>query len=362
MRQEQNVPLARLTTLRLGGPAARLVEVENLDELVATVRDLDGRGEPLLVVGGGSNLVVADEGFSGTVLKLAFDAITVDERGEQLVASVDGGADWDAFVARAVGEGYRGVECLSGIPGSVGATPMQNVGAYGQEVSETIARLRVLDRATGALAWIDRADCAFAYRSSRFRGQTRYIIVQVVFALTRATDSAPIRYAELARALGIRDGERAPLRDVRETVLRLRRAKGMVIDSSDPESVSAGSFFVNPVVDASTLAAIERLHAGTVVSTGTGDSAGAAGTVPRFSTADGRFKVPAAWLIEHAGFTKGHRRGPVGISTKHALALVHRGGGTTRDLLALARDVRNAVHTRFGVELSAEPIMVGCAL
>ena len=354
MRQKQNVPLARHTTLRLGGPAARLLELESVDELVSVVRELDLRGEPLLVLGGGSNLVVADEGFSGTVLKLAFDAIAIaiDAGESSVVATVDGGADWDRFVARAVECGYRGVECLSGIPGSVGATPMQNVGAYGQEVSETIARVRVLDRTTGELAWIENADCGFAYRSSRFRGQTRYIIVQVAFTFAREAESVAIRYAELARALGIREGERAELRKVRDVVLGLRAAKGMLIDPLDPESVSAGSFFVNPVVDAAKLAEIERAHG----------NDGGASPVPRFSMPDGTFKVPAAWLIERAGFSKGYGHAHVGISNKHALALVHRGGGTTRELLELARAVQGGVMARFGVELSAEPVMVACAL
>ncbi|WP_394838160.1 UDP-N-acetylmuramate dehydrogenase [Pendulispora rubella] len=346
MRQKQNVPLAGHTTLRLGGPAARLLEIESVDELVATVRDLDARGEPVLVLGGGSNLVVADEGFAGTVLKLAFDAIAISS-GEVIV---DAGADWDRLVARAIDEGWRGVECLSGIPGSVGATPMQNVGAYGQEVSQTISRVRVLDRSTGAVSWIASQDCAFAYRSSRFRGQSRYIVVQVAFAFPHDSQNrlgSPIRYAELSRALGIAEGERAPLREVRDVVLRLRGAKGMLLDPSDPESVSAGSFFVNPIVDAAAVARIER-------------TAGAA--VPRFPMPDGSVKVPAAWLIERAGFAKGYGRGGVSISRKHALALVHRGNGSTRELLALAREVRDTVQSRFGVELSAEPIMVGCAL
>jgi len=343
MRQKQNVPLAGHTTLRLGGPAARLLEIESVDELVTVARDLDARGEPVLVLGGGSNLVVADEGFAGTVLKLAFDAIEVSPND----VIVDGGADWDRLVARAVDEGWRGVECLSGIPGSVGATPMQNVGAYGQEVSETIARVRVLDRTTGTVSWIANEDCAFAYRSSRFRGQSRYIVVQVAFVFPPDTQSSPIRYGELSRALGIAEGERAPLRDVRDVVLRLRGAKGMILDAADPESVSAGSFFVNPIVDAADVARIEQA---------------ASATVPRFPMPDGSVKVPAAWLIERAGFAKGYGRGGVSISRKHALALVHRGNGSTGALLSLAREVRDTVQSRFGVQLSAEPIMVGCAL
>jgi UDP-N-acetylmuramate dehydrogenase len=342
------VPLSTMTTLRLGGPAKRLVHVESADELARLLRELDGRGEPVLILGGGSNLVIADEGFPGVVVKLAFSRVEVGPvHAERTAVTVDAGADWDPFVARAVAEGWSGVECLSGIPGSVGATPMQNVGAYGQEVSDTIERVEVFDREAGGLAWIAAAECGFGYRSSRFRGSERYVVTRVAFGFARDARSSPLRYAELTRALGVEEGARASAAEVRETVIRLRRGKGMVIDADDPESVSAGSFFTNALVDAEALRGIE---------------AASSEPVPRFAMGDGTFKVPAAWLIERAGFKKGYTRGKVSISRKHALALVNRGGATTADLLALAREVQGGVKARFGVSLSAEPVMVGCSL
>ena len=348
MDEAHDVLLATMTTLRLGGPAARLRRAASSAELVAIVRELDARGEPLLLVGGGSNLVVSDAGFPGTVVPIASAGVEVSgAEGDRVTVTADAGASWDALVARAVAEGWRGVECLSGIPGSVGATPMQNVGAYGQEVKDTIARVEVFDRARGELAWIEARDCGFAYRSSRFRGDDRFVIVRVAFSCARSAASAPLVYSRPTRALGVAEGGRAPLSEVRETVLRLRRGKGMVLDADDPESVSAGSFFTNPIVSAERFAALE---------------AASSEPVPRFPMADGAVKVPAAWLIERAGFTKGHGSGAVSISRKHALALVNRGGATTSELLLLARAIRDRVRERFGVELSAEPILVGCAL
>ena len=350
MQQHTDVPLAPLTTLRLGGVAKRLVRVDSIDELDQLVKETAAHSEPLLVLGGGSNVVIADAGFAGTVVRLGFDAVTVaeDAATRRVLVRVGGGASWDAFVERAASEGWSGVECLAGIPGSVGATPMQNVGAYGQDVSETIVEVRTFDRATGELAWIAKEDCAFAYRSSRFRGTNRYIIVEVVFSLAVDRQSAPIRYAELARALGVTEGERAPVDFVRRTVIGLRRGKGMVLDAVDPDTMSAGSFFTNPIVDRATLAAVEAIAA--------------PGRVPSFPMEDGRVKIAAAWLIERAGFGKGMTRGRVGISTKHALALVNRGDATTAELIALAREIRDGVRGRFCVTLEPEPIFIGCAL
>jgi len=348
MRESGGVPLAPFTTLRLGGPARRYARAETVDDLASAVAAADAAGTPLLLLGGGSNLVVADAGFDGMVVHVATRGIDVDRQGETVRLRVAAGEPWDALVDRAVAEGWSGVECLAGIPGSVGATPMQNVGAYGAEVSDVIVRVRVWDRAARELTWIDRDACRFAYRSSRFRGSDRYAIVEVLLELRRDPLGAPIRYAELARALDAAAGDRVPLAVARDAVVRLRRAKGMVVDAADPDSRSAGSFFVNPVVDAAALRAIE---------------AASTEPVPRFATPDeGRFKVPAAWLIERAGFAKGWGGEKVRISTKHALALVHTGGGTTRELLDLARAVRAGVRARFGVELDAEPVMVGCSL
>ena len=345
MHEEWNVPLAPLTTLGLGGPATRLVHVFSFEELADVVRGADTRGETLLVLGGGSNLVVGDSGVSLAV-KIAFDAVEIVREKAHVLVTAGAGARWDTLVARAVEEGWSGIASLSGIPGLVGATPIQNVGAYGQEVSETIARVEVLDRRTHARAWLAREACGFSYRSSVFKANPRYVVTRVTFALPLDPRDAKVSYSELARALDIAEGERAPSREVRATVLALRRKKGMVIDPSDPESVSAGSFFMNPVLSPEGLRALE---------------ARSSDLVPRF-VVDGQFKVPAAWLIERAGFHKGYGLAHVGISRKHALALVHRGGGTTAELLTLARALRDGVRARFGVELVPEPVMVGCAL
>ncbi|HEX7667633.1 MAG TPA: UDP-N-acetylmuramate dehydrogenase [Polyangiaceae bacterium] len=351
MREERDVPLSTATTLRLGGPAKRVVRAASADEAAAVVSECDARAEAVLVLGGGSNLVVADEGFDGTVVRCEFSGVRISAASGRdagkVHAIVDAGAGWDSFVERAVGEGWSGVEALSGIPGSVGATPMQNVGAYGQEVADTIVRVRAFDRREKKFVDFTRAECDFAYRSSRFRGSDRHLLVEVEFAFDRDRLGAPIRYAELARALGIAEGERAPAEKIRETVVRLRRGKGMVLDPNDSESVSAGSFFTNPIVSTSDVDRVAKV---------------AGVTPPAFDAENGKKKLAAAWLIERAGFRKGEPAGPVGISTKHALALVHRGGGTTRDLLRVARSIRDGVKEKLGVELHAEPVMVGCSL
>jgi len=351
MRILENVPLAPMTSLRIGGNARRFVEAEDEAELVAQILDADARGEPVLVLGGGSNLVVGDEGFDGLVVRVASRGVHVMREGGRVRLEVAAGEPWDALVERAVGEGWSGVECLSGIPGLVGATPIQNVGAYGQEVKETIQAVRVLDRHARAVAAIDAAGCRFAYRTSAFKGDAdcRFVVVGVTFALERRGDSAPLRYAELTRALGVKEGDRAPLADVRRTILALRRAKGMVLDPNDPDSVSAGSFFVNPILDGPALALLEERLGVRGIDRG---------ALPRFPGDDGRTKVSAAWLIEKAGFAKGWGEGRVGISRKHALALVNRGGATASELLAAARSIQRGVWEAFGVELAPEPVLV----
>ena len=347
-------PLAELTTLRLGGPAAELVEAVNEAELVAAVTDADRRGIPLLLVAGGSNLVVADEGFDGRVVHVATTGVRSDVEGPDVVAcggamvTVAAGEPWDAFVARAVASGWSGVEALSGIPGSVGATPIQNVGAYGQEVSQTIASVRTWDRLEGRQRTFAAADCGFGYRHSRFKAEPdRYVVLEVTFQLPLADLSAPVAYAELARALGVAVGERAALADVRRAVLALRTGKGMVLDESDHDTWSAGSFFTNPLL---TPEQADLLPA----------------AAPRWPQPDGTVKTSAAWLIEHAGFGKGHSPaslgGRVALSGKHTLALTNRGGASTADLLALAREVRDGVQRAFGVELVNEPVLVGVRL
>ena len=339
--------LAEHTTLRLGGPAARFVTAHSVDELVAAVRAADEAGEPLLVLGGGSNLVVADEGFAGTVVQVATRGVQPDVEGEDaascggVLVTVAAGERWDDLVARAVASGWIGVEALAGIPGSVGATPIQNVGAYGQEVAQTIASVRVWDRTLRGVRTFANADCGFGYRHSRFKSDPqRHVVLSVTFQFRQGGLGAPVEYAELARTLGVEPGQRASLADVRDTVLRLRAGKGMVLDAADHDSWSAGSFFTNPFVDPAAL------------------PEGA----PAWPQADGTVKTSAAWLIEHAGFGKGYGAGPVGLSTKHTLALTNRGGARTADLLALAREVRDGVEARFGIRLVNEPVLVGCAL
>ncbi|MBX3264210.1 MAG: UDP-N-acetylmuramate dehydrogenase [Labilithrix sp.] len=349
MRVVDNAPLAPLTTLRLGGPARRLVTVERERDAIDAVRELDDRREALLVLGGGSNLVISDAGFDGTVVRMAARGrATSAARDGRVLVTAEAGEPWDDLVAALVEEGLAGVECLAGIPGLVGAVPMQNVGAYGQDVGETIVSVRAYDRARREIVELPREACAFAYRSNAFRGEDRHVIVAVTFALERSAESRPIRYAELARALGVVEGARAPLAAVRSTVIALRRRKGMVLDPADLDTASAGSFFTNPIVSASEL---ESLRA----------RARDEGPMPVFAEPDGRFKVSAGWLIERAGFTKGFagEGGRVAVSGKHALALTNRGGATTHELVALARRIRDGVRERFGVTLENEPVLVG---
>lgn len=339
------MPLAPLTTLHLGGPARRLVTVTSPRELVAAVAEADAAGEPVLVLAGGSNVVIADEGFAGTVVLIrTSEASTLRDGSGTVQVLVQAGAPWDAVVAHAVNEGLSGLECLSGIPGSAGATPIQNVGAYGQEVAETITAVGAYDRAERKLVRLSAADCRFTYRHSMLKGTDRFVVLDVTFALTPERLSRPIRYAELAAALGTDIGARVPLAQARETVLGLRRRKGMVIDPADPDTVSVGSFFTNPVLSP---AGFDVLV----------DRAGT--TPPHWPQPGGQVKTSAAWLIERAGFGRGYRDGQVGISTKHTLALTNRGGATTAQLLALAGEIRAGVRTAFGVELALEPVLVG---
>ena len=337
--------LARHTTLRLGGPAAHFVEATTEEALVEAVRAADEAGEPVLLVAGGSNLVVADEGFPGTVVKIATRGVVVDQDDcSGATVRVAAGESWDAFVQRAVAEGWVGIEALAGVPGSVGATPIQNVGAYGQEVSQTIASVRCWDRQESAVRTIAAADCGFGYRTSRFKREPgRFVVLSVTFQLRLGDLGAPVAYAELARTLGVDPGERVALDRVRDAVLGLRGGKGMVLDAEDHDTWSAGSFFTNPVLAPEEAA---RLPDG----------------APRWEQPDGRVKTSAAWLIDNAGYGKGYGNELVSLSTKHALALTNRGGASTADLVALAREIRAGVEERFGVRLENEPVLVGCAL
>jgi UDP-N-acetylmuramate dehydrogenase len=349
------VLLAGLTTLGVGGPARRFVRAGTEAELIAAIRDADQRAEPLLILGGGSNLVIADTGFPGTVVQVATQGIQPQPAGpdaDPVQLTVAAGEDWDGVVASCVAAGLSGLECLSGIPGLTGATPIQNVGAYGQEVAELITTVRVYDRVTGEVTELPGADCGFGYRTSMFKRDSsgRRVVLGVTFELRPGELSGPIRYAELAHSLGVPDGGQAPLGAVREAVLTLRRGKGMVLDPADPDSRSAGSFFTNPVLDDAQFAALQKL-------------VGADVPIPRFPAGPGQVKVPAAWLIGQAGFGKGYP-GPGGarISTKHTLALVNPGGATAADIAGLAREIRGQVWDQLGVDLACEPILVGLSL
>ncbi|MGE5830794.1 MAG: UDP-N-acetylmuramate dehydrogenase [Micromonosporaceae bacterium] len=344
-----DVTLAEHTTLRLGGPAKRLVTIVDPDE----VRQLVREPGPLLILAGGSNVVVGDDGFPGTVALLRTNGIRTATDGDDVLLTVESGQPWDDVVALAVTEGLAGIECLSGIPGSAGATPMQNVGAYGQEVAQTIVTVRALDRHTGQTRDLPAAECGFAYRTSRFRQAERFVVLAVTFRLRRSSWSEHIRYAELAAALAVPVGGRAPLAQVRTAVLALRAGKGMVLDPLDPDTFSVGSFFTNPVLAPD---AFPRLRQRAL------DRVGAEPVA--WAGADGATKVSAAWLIERAGFGRGYHGGHPGVavSAKHTLALTNRGTGSTAALLALAREIRDGVAAAFDVQLTPEPVLVNCAL
>ncbi|MFD0918393.1 UDP-N-acetylmuramate dehydrogenase [Saccharopolyspora rosea] len=350
-----DVSLAGYTTLRLGGPATGLVVAESSEQLASAVRAADAGGHRLLVLGGGSNVVVADEGFAGHVVRIATRGRHYDSVGDGMVQlTVEAGEDWDEVVADTVRQGLGGLECLSGIPGLTGATPVQNVGAYGIEVSEPLVSVDLLDRRTGQIRTVAAEELGLTYRSSVLKRSEAAVVLRVRFLLHDGGRSAPIRYGELARVLGVEPGERVDVAAAREAVLRLRRGKGMVLDVDDHDTWSAGSFFTNPIVPAGELPEVLRRIAGRV---------GADERIPQFP-ADGGTKLSAAWLIERAGFGKGYPGpgGRVRLSTKHTLALTNRGAATTRDLLLLAREVRDGVRAAFGVSLEPEPVLVDCSL
>ncbi|MFT4470993.1 UDP-N-acetylmuramate dehydrogenase [Arthrobacter sulfonylureivorans] len=354
--------LAPLTTAGVGGVAGRYVEARSESEIIDAVRAADGSGEDLLIVGGGSNLVISDDGYPGTVIHVANTGYAVDERDGSVVLTVQAGQPWDDLVALTVTNGWSGLEALSGIPGLTGATPVQNVGAYGSDVSQTITRVRTWDRHTGSLREFENNDLEFGYRDSILKrstvnGSPRFVVLEVEFRLTAGRQSLPIRYAELARALGVEIGGTAKAADVRREVLRLRASKGMVHDPADRDTFSTGSFFTNPIVDAATA---EKLPA----------------NAPRWP-ADDKIKLSAAWLIDHAGFAKGFglegtsngnlnghdlAGGRASLSTKHTLAITNRGEASAEDILVIARAVRDGVERTFGIRLQPEPLLIGCSL
>ncbi|MDM7832189.1 UDP-N-acetylmuramate dehydrogenase [Cellulomonas edaphi] len=353
--------LSDLTTLRVGGPAKQYVATSTEAELIDAVRTADDEGTPLLVVGAGSNLLVADEGFDGVVVRDVRGGIDVPDHSAcaGVTYQVPAGTPWDEVVDEATSHRLYGIEALSGIPGSTGATPVQNVGAYGQDVSQTIATVRVWDRGQARVRTLPYVDLQFGYRTSLLKRSMRhtpdderspwhptprYVVLDVTFQLRQGTLSAAIAYPELARTLGVAVGERAPLLDVRAAVLELRAGKGMVLDAADPDTASAGSFFTNPILTAHDA---QSLPAG----------------APRFPVADGAVKTSAAWLIEHAGFARGYGDpARAALSSKHTLAVTNRGGASAAELVALAREVRDGVRSTFGITLEAEPVLVGVSL
>ena len=346
----RDVPLAPLTTFELGGPARFFAEVATDEDAVGALRWAADQDLPVFVLGGGSNLVVGDAGFPGLVLQLRTRGMEWRSQGDLVVLEAQAGEPWDDVVTAAVARDLTGIECLSGIPGTAGATPIQNVGAYGQEVADTIHSLRVLDRRTLQVRELSAAECGFAYRDSVFRRDPGQTIVLSVRLVLRPGEPPMLAYRELANAL---DGWARPsLAQVRETVLDLRRKKSMVYDADDPNRRSAGSFFTNPIVDAAQAATI-------VAQALTENLVRAPGEVPQYPLPDGRVKLAAGWLVERAGVRRGLRMGPVGVSSRHALALIHHGGGSTADLIRLAVHVRDTVALRFGITLQPEPVFLG---
>jgi UDP-N-acetylmuramate dehydrogenase len=349
MTVREYVALAPYCTLGVGGPARFFVEAEDEEAVVAALDWARRHGVPFRVLGGGSNLLVADQGVEALVVRIALRGVAVRDVDGAVEVTAAAGEPWDALVRHAVEHEWAGLECLSGIPGLVGATPIQNVGAYGQDVSETLTAVRALDTASGRLELLASRECGFTYRDSVFKSREpdRFIVLAVSYRL-RPGGLPTVRYAELERDLEARRIGAPTLADVRTSVLAVRRSKSMVIDPADPNRRSCGSFFTNPVVSAADAARVAA-------------AAGDAG-MPRWPQADGSVKLAAAWLIERAGFRRGHRQGPVGLSTRHALAIVAHDGARARDVLAFARHVQAAVRDRFGVELTPEPVFWGCTI
>ncbi|MGB6975071.1 MAG: UDP-N-acetylmuramate dehydrogenase [Terracidiphilus sp.] len=348
MLLEEHRPLAPFTTFGIGGPARWFVAAESEEDVAEAAAWARGHAAPLFVLGGGSNLLVSDEGFNGLVLHVCLRGVTKSTQGGATVFSAAAGEDWDAFVEQTARANCAGIECLAGIPGTVGGTPVQNVGAYGQEVASVLSRVRAFDLTQHQFVEFTAAECAFSYRRSRFSADERgrYVVTRVDYRLTPG--GAPtLRYADLQRAFPA--GKATTLPEVTEAVRRIRHLKGMLLVAGDADCRSAGSFFKNPVVTLEEILAIQ----------------GEAGVEPPHFPAgpgperDGMVKLPAAWLIEHAGFAKGFARGAAGISSRHTLALINRGGATAEEILALAHEIREAVHARFHILLEREPVVIG---
>ncbi len=347
---QENIPLAAYTTLGIGGPARFLARARNEDQILEALAFARFQSCPVFILGSGSNIVVSDAGFPGLVLKMEIPGIrNLDhENGARISAAA--GVEWDAFVQHCVKRNLAGIECLSGIPGTVGATPIQNVGAYGEEVSEVIVSVRVLDRDSNSITEMARPDCAFTYRSSIFNTthQNRYVLLRVDFAL-RPDGKPRIGYQDLQRRFA---GKDPSIGEVRESVMQIRRAKAMLLLDGDPDSKSVGSFFKNPILTPDAAAGLQeeaRTHG----------ILGSSENIPRFAAPEGKEKLPAAWLIERAGFEKGYTAGHVGISSKHSLALINRGGASAREILDLMQQIQSRVQTLFGITLQPEPVFIG---
>lgn len=335
--------LSKYTSLRVGGPAKSIVNVSTEAEIIAAI---EAAGDsPVLIIGGGSNVLISDSGFEGTVIHIANNQAESEvDACSGATLTIGAGEDWDRFVATTISRGFAGLETLSGIPGTVGAAPIQNIGAYGHEVSEFITRVRTYDRQAKAIKTFTNTECEFEYRSSHFKKHPgRYIVLSVQFQIRTGEISTPITYAELAKKLGIEVGEKAPVIDTRKAVLELRASKGMLLNPEDKDSWSAGSFFTNPIVSTEIASALPE-------------------GAPKWPTSDGRVKTSAAWLIENSGIDKGQSHGGARISTKHVLALTNSGSATAEEIAQLARKVRASVQEKFGITLEPEVNLVGITL
>ena len=336
--------LSSFTTLRVGGPARKIVHAHSEAELIEFVKAADSAKEPILILGGGSNLLISDAGFAGTVIRVESkgNALDYDACSGGMI-EVSAGEDWDKFVEISIEKGFADLESLSGIPGTVGGTPIQNIGAYGHEVSETIARVKTYDRSKGEVKTFTNAECKFSYRNSIFKEQPgKYVILTVTFQLRKGAQSLPIAYAELAKQLSVNIGDQVEVTKVRQAVLKLRASKGMLINLEN-EINSAGSFFVNPILSKS---AADKLPA----------------DAPRWPQNDGKVKTSAAWLMEHSGVVKGEKLAGAQISNKHVLALTNSGDATAEDIIELAKRARKKVYEKFGIKLEAEVQLVGVNL
>jgi UDP-N-acetylmuramate dehydrogenase len=350
LRTQENIPLAPLTTFQVGGPARYFVEAHSEREVSEAVAYAFARKLPLFVLGGGSNLLVSDDGWPGLVLKVSLAGVEFEGDLQKMLFYAGAGENWDSLVALAVSKNCGGIECLSGIPGTVGGTPVQNVGAYGQEVSETITRVRALEIATGKLVDLSNSDCGFSYRSSVFNTARRdqYIVLEVSYRLHRNGEPG-IKYADVKKFFAAASVEKPTLQQVRDAVRSIRQSKAMLLVAGDEDCRSAGSFFKNPIVSPDEANRIQALAEKRIP----------AATMPHYPAGDDQVKLAAAWLVEQSGFSKGYSLGPVGISRKHTLAIVNRGGATAKDILALKDAIQKKVFDLWGVSLQPEPVMVG---